>query len=369
VIKGRVNRFEGVRTARPHRANHVCRALAWLCSAVITAACSDAQAALDVAIPWSADTLYADPVLLLDLADTTRRANIIDRAFHIRATPGHMFVSDVGSDRIAVLDSAASVVRWIGRRGSGPGEFRGVSHLAIDGDRLFVAEALNGRVSELTLTGGFVRSYNAPFAAGALTASVHTTLIATRADGDYAGVLHGDGAPRLALPRVDRSDKSRNASRDARWHALPGHDLIVADSNGAWVFDQATGDVCRYDVDETLERCSPLPLSLLERLNAYRTERVTALERGTGLRVSAAPLAKDMVRAGVWLAILLPLPEMPIALFSTNDGSLTPVLIDPESLPDWARGATSFACDGRSFILAGEEGLGRLYLKPSRISR
>jgi hypothetical protein len=233
---------------------------------------------------------------------------------------------------------------------------------------LFVAEALNGRVSELTLAGDFIASYNAPFAAGSLTASTHAKLIATRSDDEYAGVLNTDGAPKPALARA-RALSRPQPPREERWLSLPGHDLIVADSSGTWVFDQATGDLCRYHADGSLQRCTQLPSSILARVRAYRMDRVTAFEKGTGLHVRAAPLAKDMVLAGAWLALLLPLPEMPIVLLSTNDASLTPVLSNANALPDWVRSATSFACDGRSFILVGEEGIGRLYLTPSRISQ
>lgn len=328
----------------------------------IAAACNDGGTArTPTSISWSRDTLFVTTELLTDFNDTTSRQEIV-RAFQIRATSGHFFVSDVGSDRIAVLDSVANLVRWIGNRGRGPGELLGASHLAVHGSHLFVAEAFNGRVSEFAFDGRFVATYRAPFAAGALAASAYALLTASQSTSVFGVLLARGSDPQRALPRARRATGAGNA----RWPAVPGHDLIAADSSGVWVFDQGPGNVCYYTAPRARPRCRALPLSLHARLHEYRDERVAALEAATRQRVSAAPLAKDMLRVGPWLALLLPLPEMPIALLDVNDGSLTPALIVHDTLPTWARGATSFAFDGRRFVLVGDDGIGRLHLARRR---
>ena len=353
-------RLEGVRLARPQRATH--RVIA-LCVAAIVAACSNARGEFTLPpFAWSRDTLIATPHLLQDFADTIRRRDVIHRAFQIRATSGHLLVSDVGADRIAVLDSVANVIRWIGRRGRGPGELAGAGHLAVRGDRLFVAEAMNGRVSEFTHDGTFVTTYRAPFSAGALAATADAILVAVQSSSNFGAALGRGFEPTPALRRV-------RGVRDAtdRWASLPGHDLIAADSAGVWVFDQGTGDVCFYVDRRARPFCRALPASLHARLHEYRAERVARFEAGTGQYVRAAPLAKDMVRAGPWLALLLPLPEMPIVLVDVNDGSLTPAIIVHDTLPGWARSAASFAFDGRRFVVVGDDGIGRLNLTAKRI--
>jgi hypothetical protein len=326
---------------------------------VSAVACSCDSSELELTpYAWSADTLAVNAELLQDLTDTVRRRDTIHRAFQIRATSGYIFVSDVGSDRIAVLDSLATVLRWIGGRGRGPGEFRGASHLAVRSDRLFVAEALNGRVSEFLLDGRFVTVYRAPFAAGSLTASSEDLFIASRSDETFASRLRRGDDPEAVMRRARRNVPSNTE----RWFALPGHDLLAADSGGVWVFDQGRGDVCFYATQGARPACRALPVALHLRLHQYRAVRVARFESGTGQHVNAAPLAKDMLRVGPWLAFLLPLPEMPIALLDVTDGSVTPALTFRDTMPSWVSGATSFAFDGRRFLLAGDDGIGRLNL-------
>ena len=353
-------RSEGVRFARPCRTARR-RGFALIVLAA-GAGCSYTGARFErTPFAWSRDTLIATPQLLQDFTDTTRR-EFIHRAFQIRATSGHLFVSDVGADRIAVLDSFANITRWIGARGRGPGELRGASHLAVRGDRLFVAEALNGRVSEFSHDGRFVETYPAPFAAGALAATHATIFVAAQSVSNFGAALGRGSEPEPALRRARKLRE-----RDERWAGLPGHDLIAADSVGVWVFDQGTGDVCFYADERARPLCRALPASLHARLHDYRDERVARFEAGTGQYVRAAPLAKDMLRVGAWLALLLPLPEMPIVLVDVNDGSLTPGIIVHDTLPSWARSAASFAFDGRRFIVVGDDGIGRLNLTAKRI--
>jgi hypothetical protein len=101
---------------------------------------------------------------------------------------------------------------------------------------------------------------------------------------------------------------------------------------------------------------------MLERLRRYRQDRVDGLERSIGMRVEVAPLAKDLLLAGRYLALLLPLPDIPVLLIDPADGTLTPVMTLGGSLPEWARSARSFAWNGRSFLLVGDDGLGRFDL-------
>jgi hypothetical protein len=141
---------------------------------------------------------------------------------------------------------------------------------------------------------------------------------------------------------------------------LPGHDLIAADSTQLWVFDQGTATVCRFSYPRLKRTCRLLPGSLDQRLRQYRDDRVTTLERAARIRVQAAPLVKDLVQVGPLIALLLPLPELPVALVDFTDGTVTPAFYTLDSLPNWARRATSFAWDGRRFVLLSDEGLGHI---------
>jgi hypothetical protein len=324
-------------------------------------ACAAGNAQEDAsAIVWSADTLVAEAELLRGATDSSRAGTLV-RPFSVRAESGFVFITDIGDDRIAVLDSVANVVRTMGTRGRGPGELFGVSHIALRDGRLFAGEALNGRVSEFMFDGTFVRTYVSPYAAGAITAAPFGVYSAARSLTDHASALGDHAEPPAALSRSSK----RTSAMQERWSILPGHDLLASDSSTTWVFDQGIGSLCAFRRARGNPRCSLLPEDLDARLHRYRRERVGALEAATRLRVEAAPLAKDMVRVGSLLALLLPLPELPIVLIDPADGEVTPVMLNDKPAPAWVRAARSFSWDGRGFLLVGDEGIGRLYISRS----
>jgi DNA-binding beta-propeller fold protein YncE len=66
---------------------------------------------------------------------------------------GELFVVDSVSHRIVVLDAGGRLVRIIGRRGAGAGEFNFPCAIADDGRLIWVVDAGNQRVQSLTRTG------------------------------------------------------------------------------------------------------------------------------------------------------------------------------------------------------------------------
>lgn len=344
---------EGMRIARPQRRPFGRRCTAVVFGAVVACGRFGDRDAAPHAYEWSRDTLVAQPQLLRDPAAPVTRGEVLGRPRFVRATSEHLFVSDVSVDRVAVLDSLARFERWIGVRGGGPGELYGVGHLEVRGRTLFVAEALNGRVSEFALAGNFVRSFRSRYAAGSIGATSRTLLAISRSDSYYAAQIDMSDDPPSALRRPPPQSTNR-------WSVLAGHDLLAADSAHWWVFDQGTGDVCQFDSPRATPRCRRLPASLLARLNEYRDRRVATLEQAIHQRVRAAPLVKDMLRAGRWLVFLLPLPDLPMVLLDISDGALTAVVLRSRPMPPWLRAATSVAWDGRSFVTVGDEGIGRL---------
>ncbi len=218
---------------------------------LVLAACAPDRAQEEPGrLALATDTVVARPVLLRDFSDPASAGDQLLRPMSVRWSAGRLFVSDVGVDRVAVLDSAARVVRWIGTRGRGPGELYGVAHIAVRDDRIFVGEALNGRVSEFTID-------------GTIREDVHIAICSRRAEHDRArrperrAIEHAlcRAIGRRRQPTSVRCGVPHRRQREPRerWVALPGHDLIASDSATTWVFDQATGVLCRYD-DTSLGR-------------------------------------------------------------------------------------------------------------------
>jgi hypothetical protein len=283
------------------------------------------------------------------------------RPVSIRANRYAIVIADVGDDRIRLLDSAGNVTRSFGTRGRGPGELLGVSQIVLRDSNVLIGEALNGRVSEFTLTGIFTRSHAAGFAAGAVAANAQQIFTAARSNDFYATLIGANASPISAL----RRPQFPASGAHDRWSLLPGHDLIVSDSNQTWVFDQGRGILCAFHAPDAQPNCLSFPAPMLERLRRYRQDRVDRLEQSIRMRVEVAPLAKDLLITGRFLALLVPLSDIPVLLIDPADGTLTPVMTVGGPLPEWAQSARSFAWDGRGFLLIGDDGLGRFDLSTS----
>lgn len=77
---------------------------------------------------------------------------------------GLLVVSDQLSRRIYVFGQDGRVVHVIGRPGSGPGEFRSLTHMGVVGDHIWVSDPLNGRLTVFTLQGSIISEV--PFRGG-----------------------------------------------------------------------------------------------------------------------------------------------------------------------------------------------------------
>ena len=60
--------------------------------------------------------------------------------------PGWLYVAETAAHRVSVFDQAGKLVKRIGSRGTGDGEFNFPTYLCLDGGRLMVADSLNFRV-------------------------------------------------------------------------------------------------------------------------------------------------------------------------------------------------------------------------------
>lgn len=65
------------------------------------------------------------------------------------ARTGRLFVADAGAHDVKVFDAQGRLLKVLGRRGEGPGEFNFPTHLALRDGTLYVTDAMNHRVQLL----------------------------------------------------------------------------------------------------------------------------------------------------------------------------------------------------------------------------
>ena len=73
---------------------------------------------------------------------------------------GEVFVADLGNHRVAVFSQDGELIRTIGSEGTGPGQLRHPTGVAISPDgELYVSDSNNGRVQVLTSQGAYIREF------------------------------------------------------------------------------------------------------------------------------------------------------------------------------------------------------------------
>jgi sugar lactone lactonase YvrE len=77
---------------------------------------------------------------------------------------GSIYVVDSGRNRIVKFSPDGQVLASWGNEGSGDGQFRGVSSVAVDpgGNRVYVADSINGRIQVFDSSGKFLSKWSVP---------------------------------------------------------------------------------------------------------------------------------------------------------------------------------------------------------------
>jgi len=116
-----------------------------------------------VGVAWVRNRLYVTDagrgeVIVLDSSGafvTRWGKSYFQRPVGIAATPSpeRLLIVDGGAHRLYLTTTEGMLIRGIGQRGSGPGEFNFPSHVAVRGEVLAVADSGNFRVQILDLRG------------------------------------------------------------------------------------------------------------------------------------------------------------------------------------------------------------------------
>lgn len=130
----------------------------------------------------------------------------------VRTRDGALAVADGGDQRIRVFNGAGELVRILGARGSGPGEFRGLKWMTTAGDSLLAYDALERR---LTLFGAYGRVRTAALEVGT---ALFSMPVGRFRDGDLLVEAGGPLFPFPGHPGQVRRDSALLLRVDAEGH-------------------------------------------------------------------------------------------------------------------------------------------------------
>lgn len=103
----------------------------------------------------------ADPVVEVGVTEGEAAYQFGEVADALRLGNGTLLVADGQANELRAFDANGRFLRTIGRRGGGPGEFAGLSHLMLlPGDTVAAFDYRAGRLSFFAPSGDFVRSVN-----------------------------------------------------------------------------------------------------------------------------------------------------------------------------------------------------------------
>jgi hypothetical protein len=164
----------------------------------------------------SADTILTSVQLSIGAVDTPA-AEVIGRVYAAFLLGDRLFVSNGEEPEIREYDLTGQLIKHIGRRGPGPGEFTHLRWIApIAGDSLLALDGLASRATVFDPDGRFARSFELP-----LPMLGEVGWIAEYGDGFAYGYLRGVDARRV-----------RGVVRDTFFIALIGRSPVRGDTAG-----------------------------------------------------------------------------------------------------------------------------------------
>lgn len=137
--------------------SRVYRGLIITCCIGVVASCST-----DDSAPPAAVSFDIDRTPILDIADTSTigELELLRPTGAVRLPNGNVVVADAYAATIRFFDANGTLVRRVGRRGNGPGEFRSPSWISRCGtDSVFVWDAFRQSITVIDTAGTIARRY------------------------------------------------------------------------------------------------------------------------------------------------------------------------------------------------------------------
>jgi hypothetical protein len=258
---------------------------------------------------WSAPNLMVpwriDPTPVAILGESSDSRALLGRVESAtRLSTGEIIVADEQAPELKVFLPSGSLSRTIGRRGSGPGEFQRVGHMArLAGDTIAVGDFRANRISYFDGAGKFVRSIEPPRVEWTDTVNgreqrgaVRVTFLGQTRSGDILGTRPRPGFSRekpsgfyarqmfLELVLVGPDGRTMSFGEQVQreyWELFKGGSIFFDDmpftpesqyvvgGDAAFVTDGRAWDVRQYSKDglaKLIRLCrSPLPITAARR--------------------------------------------------------------------------------------------------------
>lgn len=169
-------------------------------------------------LPW---TVEARPVISIPGSAPDGTLRFTTASWAAPLGDGTVAITDGPEGRVQIVGTDGEVRRSIGRRGSGPGEFRDVLWAAsCAADSLYAWDSMTGQVSVLTLEGKFVRQFGIADARSSRQA-------ACGADGRFAAM----SMPEQTGPREADERGKTSGGGDFEVHRMRAS-VLASDRNG-----------------------------------------------------------------------------------------------------------------------------------------
>jgi hypothetical protein len=329
-------------------------------TAICLCFCAASVAACDNAVPEAIDSIPlaspAGPVTLIREATGSDQDgyDLFGPARPIPLNNG-VWLLDSGNDQLVRFDSTLAHARSFGREGEGPGEIQFAMDMALDEDRLLVAEIGNGRISTFDTTGAF-RSTLPASEGPNLIASVRGHLVTTlRADNEYAYRI--DSVGRLT-PYASIPEPVRKLARSDRSLYLPaGPYMAASDAGDLFVLDQSVLAIVRFDDQGGLVGTSLLPEPFRGRLLERRIRVNRAFAGRAGTFVDSPAAKRIYLDRDGRLLVLFSLEDSWGLIIDTGSWTARPLMLpDDRRLRDilWATGDAALDGD-RLYVVSGSQ--------------
>jgi len=273
----------------------------------------------------------------------------------VRRLNARVWVLDTGNDRLVRFDSALAVAATFGGEGEGPGELQFAMDMVVDGDRLVVAEAGNGRLSVFDSAGAFRTTHPAPDGAQYLAAAGGQLFTALARDGYYTQRIENGGVAHAEIPEA----VTRIARSDPRTYLPAGPFLAARPSGPIYVVDPSVLSVAAFDPSGRLLDLRLLPDPFRSQLLEKRRAEMEGWGAGADGFLSVPATKQISIDDRGRLLVPFALPEHWGLLIDPESWSARPLpLPDDARARSILRSASDVSLDGdRLYVLSQQ----RLY--------